>query len=53
MRPNFRMTFFSHSHQPYKISMPARAPAAELCLGAAYVPLIPLSSVLAAAQRRS
>src|SRR6218665_1381462 len=23
MRSNFRMTFFSHSHQPYRISMPA------------------------------
>ena len=31
--------FFSHSHQPYKISRPARAP--ELGLGAAYVPLTP------------
>ena len=31
MQPNFRI--FSHSHQPYKMSRPARAPATELGLG--------------------
>src|SRR6218665_2719428 len=32
MLKNFRMTFFTHSHQPYKISRPARTPAQELGL---------------------
>jgi len=32
MRKNFRMTIFTHSHQPYKISRPAQAPAKELGL---------------------
>src|SRR6218665_1047114 len=31
MQPNFRI--FRHSHQPYKMSRPARAPATELGLG--------------------
>src|SRR6218665_2687796 len=33
MRPYFRMTSFSHSQQPYKISRPVRAPTTEFGFG--------------------
>src|SRR6218665_1482745 len=39
MRPNFRMTFFIYSHQPYKISRPVQALPQTWASEAAYVPL--------------